>query len=332
MRGTILKTLLKVLVSTVLLAVLLKKISVHSVIELVLASNRTMLAAAMAVFFASNLVGSFQWHLLLKSSGVAFRFYFVGLFFNNFLPANIGGDAVKVYDVSRVGTNVYHVIGVTVLDRLIGIFSLCLLACASVIYLMQTTNIESLGLYLLIFTACLAPPLAFYCVEPLSRMIRSVVSRLTPMSMNRRGASILDVMGSFKAKRVFVSRVVILALGVQAMRVLTHVLVGVALGIHLDAVVFSLFFVFVPLLSLAMIPPITINGLGIREGLGIILFSQAGIGRTDAFTLEFVTYLISVVVSLIGLVVFLLRRSAASGTDPGRDPTPGAAIEPLDIE
>ena len=60
-------------------------------------------------------------------------------------------------------------------------------------------------------------------------------------------------------------------------------LVAVALGVHVDIVVIGLFFVFVPLLSLAMIPPITINGLGIREGLGILLFAGAGIGETDAF-------------------------------------------------
>jgi hypothetical protein len=91
--------------------------------------------------------------------------------------------------------------------------------------------------------------------------------------------------------------------------VLTHVLVGMAMGVSVDRMVLCQFFVFVPLLSLAMIPPITINGLGIREGLGILLFAQAGIGKTDAFAMEFVTYLISVLASLAGLGFFLARRS-----------------------
>ena len=47
----------------------------------------------------------------------------------------------------------------------------------------------------------------------------------------------------------------------------------------------ALFFVFVPILSLAMIPPITINGLGIREGLGILLF-----GLANSFPLLLVSY------------------------------------------
>jgi glycosyltransferase 2 family protein len=85
-------------------------------------------------------------------------------------------------------------------------------------------------------------------------------------------------------------------------------LVGMALGIHVDAMVLCQFFVFIPLLSLAMIPPITINGLGIREGLGIVLFAAAGIGRTDAFAMEFLTFVVSVLVSIVGLLFFLSRR------------------------
>jgi hypothetical protein len=57
-----------------------------------------------------------------------------------------------------------------------------------------------------------------------------------------------------------------------------------------------------------MIPPITINGLGIREGLGILLFAEAGILAADAFVIEFGTYLISVAVSLLGFAFFLARR------------------------
>jgi hypothetical protein len=58
-----------------------------------------------------------------------------------------------------------------------------------------------------------------------------------------------------------------------------------------------------------MIPPITINGLGIREGLGIVLFAAAGIARTDAFAMEFLTFIVSVAVSLIGLLFFVGKRA-----------------------
>jgi uncharacterized protein (TIRG00374 family) len=268
----------------------------------------------MLVLLASNVLGSLQWHLLLGSSGIqlsfsqSFRFYFVGLFFNNFLPANIGGDAVKIYDVSRVGSDVYQVTAVTVLDRLIGIFSLCLLAVVAAFW-----SQGSFGFYIAIFLGCMAPLIGFYFFRPLGRILRRVVAWARPLSMNRRASLILDHLSKFKAKRRFVLRLVLLSLLIQFARVLTHVLVAIALGVTIDPTVFRLFFVFVPLLSLAMIPPITVNGLGIREGLGILLFSQVGIGRTDAFAIEFLTYLVSVSISLIGILFFLSRRSARIG-------------------
>ena len=81
-----------------------------------------------------------------------------------------------------------------------------------------------------------------------------------------------------------------------------------------------MFFVFVPLLGLAMVPPITVNGLGVREGLGILLFAQAGIGRTDAFAIEFLTYLVSVLISLIGVFYFIGRRRVEA------EPRPDSAV------
>ncbi|MDH3214715.1 MAG: flippase-like domain-containing protein [Candidatus Krumholzibacteria bacterium] len=311
--STVARLFLKVVVSTSLLIFLFSKISAESLLVHLHSMNRATIAVGILVFFASNLIGSFQWHLLLTASGVrlaflqSFRFYFVGLFFNNFLPANIGGDVVKVHNVTRIGSSVYQVIAVTLLDRLLGIFSLCLLATGAVIGVMRFSPIDFLGIYFIIFVGCMAAPLGFYYCEPLSCRLRRLVASIRPLSLDKRGSSILDYMGEFKSRRLFVARLVLLSVVIQFLRVLTHVLVALGLGVHVDPAVFGLFFVFVPLLSLAMIPPITVNGLGVREGLGILLFAGAGIGRTDAFAIEFLTYIVSVLVSLLGVIFFLAR-------------------------
>jgi uncharacterized protein (TIRG00374 family) len=300
---------------------LIKKISLPELFRLVSTIDSRTFATATGCFLLSNILGSLQWHLLLDSSGIklpfsqTFRFYFVGLFFNNFLPANVGGDAVKIYDVTRVGSSVYQVIAVTLLDRLLGIFSLCLLAVLATVYLAHAQHSDVYGVYLLVFIACMIPGLGFYFFKPLGNLLRRAVTLIRPQSLDVRISSILDHLGKFKGKKIFVSRLVGLSLVIQTLRVLTHVLVGLSLGITVDVVVLCQFFVFVPLLSLAMIPPITINGLGIREGLGIILFASAGLAETDAFTMEFLTYVISVSISLVGFLFFLSRREGRKSAD-----------------
>lgn len=305
----------KAVVSTALMVFLLNKISISELIRLIAEIDLRLFAAAVGCFFLSNLLGSFQWHHLLGASGVSlefgqtFRFYFVGLFFNNFLPANIGGDAVKVYDVTRAGSSVYQVIAVTLLDRILGVFSLCLLAVISTIYLSRVDGAGPYLVYLVVFVAFMMPAVAFYFFKPVTKLVRRLVGLIRPLSLDSRISSVLDYLSEFKGRKRLIARLVGLSLVIQMLRVLTHVLVGLSLGVTLNFMVLCQFFVFVPLLGLAMIPPITINGLGIREALGIVLFANAGIGETDAFAMEFLTYFGSVAVSLVGLLFFVSRRS-----------------------
>ena len=309
--------LIKIGVSAALMVFLLRKISLPDLERLIRAMDPVLLVSAVVVFMASNVAGWLQWHVLLSASGIragqarTFGFYNIGLFFNNFLPANIGGDAVKVYDVTRLGAGVYQVIAVTLLDRLLGVFSLCLLAIVADLFLVARES-SPYVYYLALFVACMLPAAGFYFVGALGNAFRRAVLRVRPLALDRRITSVLDHLSPFKGRRALVVRLVFFSLFIQTLRVMTHVLVGMAMGVTVDRVVLCQFFVFVPILSLAMIPPITINGLGIREGLGILLFAQAGIGRTDAFAMEFLTYIISVVASLLGLGFFLARRAGGA--------------------
>jgi uncharacterized protein (TIRG00374 family) len=315
---TALRWTVKIAVSASLMAFLFHKVPAHEIMALVRRADRRLLAGATVLFMLSNVAGWLQWHVLLRSGGVnlpagrTFRFYFIGLFFNNFLPANIGGDAVKVYDLAREGESAYHVIAVTLLDRLLGVFSLCVLAVVAELLLVGRHGGMHHVLYLGVFIACMVPALGFYFYRPLGNWLRRSVLRLSALSINARATAIIDHLSPFRGRRGLVTRLVLLSVVIQAMRVVTHVMVGMAIGIAMTPLTVAQFFVFIPLLSLAMIPPITINGLGIREGLGILLFAEAGIVQTDAFVLEFATYIISVVVSLLGFVFFLARRTGRS--------------------
>ncbi|OGF20980.1 MAG: hypothetical protein A2V63_07265 [Candidatus Eisenbacteria bacterium RBG_19FT_COMBO_70_11] len=62
-----------------------------------------------------------------------------------------------------------------------------------------------------------------------------------------------------------------------------------------------------PLLAVIVSLPISLNGIGVREGAGIVLFGLVGVARAHAFALQFTTYLVALAVSLLGGMVFLLR-------------------------
>jgi hypothetical protein len=311
------KFLVKLVISAVLMAFLVKKISLAHVHEIISSLNGGTLLAAAVVFFISNCLGALQWHLLLTAGGVelafarTFRFYFVGLFFNNFLPANIGGDAVKIYDVSRMGSDVYKVAAVTILDRVLGIFSLCLLASVAAMSRIRSGADGAIWVYLAIFLGCMIPAVGFYMVKPLGRALRRSILAIRIFRVNERLTQLLDHLGGFKGRYSLICPLIALSIVIQGLRVTTHILVASAVGIEIGSATIVQFFVFIPILSLAMIPPVTVNGLGVREGLGMVLFRRAGILKTEAFMIEFTTYLVSVTVSLLGWVFFVTRKSVS---------------------
>jgi hypothetical protein len=96
-------------------------------------------------------------------------------------------------------------------------------------------------------------------------------------------------------------------------------LVARALGLSIAS---AYFFLFVPLLAVIVSLPISLNGIGVREGAGVVLFGLVGVGRAQAFALQFTTYLVAVAVSLLGGLVFLIRiPHRRAGSNPNRRTT-----------
>src|SRR5262249_21903748 len=83
---------LKILLSVALFAYVVAKVSPGDILATIRPANPRILLAAALLFLFSNLLGSWLWARLLRAQGVpipyrkAASYYFVGLFFNNFLP------------------------------------------------------------------------------------------------------------------------------------------------------------------------------------------------------------------------------------------------------
>lgn len=305
---------LRIIVSAGLIALLLYRMSPGRLAVSIGGLDPAMLAAAVGVFFASSLLGAAQWHILLRAGGVplgfstSFKLYFTGLFFNNLLPTNVGGDAVKIYDVTKAGHDSHRVFAITLLDRIFGITGLCVLAMAASVTLMTRGGSEDLPLYMAIFAACLLPLFVLALNRRISRSVRRVFSGIRLWRLGERFELVFGHLSSLRRVRMLFLRVILLSLVIQALRIATHVTVASALGLSPGDSELLHFFVFVPLLGLVMTLPVSINGLGIREGAGVLLFTRIGMGEEQAFLMEFITYVVMVGVSMLGGLLFLRRQ------------------------
>ncbi len=310
---------LKIVVSSGLIVFLVMKLSPGELIPQVMAMEVLPLIAGIIIFLFSNILGALQWHLLLRGGEISLplsrtvRLYFVGLFFNNFLPANVGGDAVKIYDVARDGNDPHHVFAVTLLDRVVGITALCMLALVSSLILLIRGGNENMWFYMAIAGTCIILVFTVIASRGMSNLIRGLVRNIGIWKIGERIENILNHLSRFRRMRPLLGRVILLALVVQFLRITTHMMVGSSLGINLSAWDLVHFYVFVPLLGLLMVLPISINGWGIREGAGILLFTQIGVSQELAFLMEFITAAVMITVSLGGGILFLWRHIGKRG-------------------
>jgi uncharacterized protein (TIRG00374 family) len=266
--------------------------------------------AAAGLLFASHLLASYQWNRLLRAAGIELPFwkvvsyYHVGLFFNNFLPANVGGDLARTLDASRSGSSRATALSTVILDRLIGTVALGGIAVI--------TTIPALGHFHLLVPYAgvltffvLAVVMLRAVLEPrVLAMLEKVLSRVGLGRFSPALDELSASLAAFRGQRSLKLALFAVALGVQVMRIGVHVLFAKALGLHVPA---AYFFLFVPLLAVIVSLPISLNGIGVREGAGMLLFGLVGLDRSNAFALQFGTYLVAVGVSMLGGLVFLMR-------------------------
>ncbi len=301
---------LKIAFSIGLIAFLLWRIPFHSVARALSSADPRWLAAAAGMMLLSNLLGSYQWWRLLQVADIRLplwkvcAYYHVGLFFNNFLPANIGGDIARVADSSRHGATTGAAVSAVLMDRLVGTMALAGLA-------LLTTLPAVDRFHLAIAYACLV---AFFALSWLlvwaifhPRLLPTIERLLARVGLGRLAPHLDELavrLEAYRGARGLLARMLLVAAVTQLLRIGVHALVARALGLQLS---FQYFLLFVPLLAVIVSLPISLNGLGLREGAGVLLFGLIGVDRPRAFSLQFLTYLVAVAVSLLGGLAYVIR-------------------------
>jgi uncharacterized membrane protein YbhN (UPF0104 family) len=309
-RNHVLLALAKAIVSVGLLLFLFKRIPLDQFATAARGVRGEWLAGAGLLLFGSNLLGAWQWNRLLHVVDIRIPFwkvcayYHVGLFFNNFLPAGIGGDIARVADSSRHGSTKTAALSAVMMDRLIGTVAIASLAMVTTLPAIDRFHLTLVYLAVVGFFA-LSVTLVWAIFHPaLLPACERLLARVGLGSMSPHLDDLAARLAGFRARRGLFAGLFAIAAVTQISRIGVHALVAQGLGLHIPLVYF---FLFVPLLAVIVSMPISFNGIGVREGAGIVLFGLVGVDRASAFSMQFLTYLVMVAVSLLGGLVFLVR-------------------------
>lgn len=265
---------------------------------------------AVLLFALSNVLGTAQWHLLLRVQQIPISFrkslvvYHVGVFFNNVLLGNIGGDAMRIYDIRRLSGQASGGVAATVMDRFVGLFSTCTIALAAYLVLPEVHDLASvlvpiwLGL-LVVMGAGVSRRAGLY-FENLAR-------RLLPARLADIAGSLRQSMGAYRHQYGLLLGIWLLSLVVQLCRVLVYWAAGLAVGMEVPL---GYYVCFQPIAAIIAALPISVGGLGVRENIVVKLFGSLGANANLCFAMSLLGYLAGILASLLGGLAFIFRRMA----------------------
>jgi hypothetical protein len=294
------------LISLGLLAFVLRAIGLERIGRVALEADPGPLVIALGLFFVGVVVRAFRWRALLVALGLQIPLgrlvylYFLGTFFNMFLPTGFGGDVVRVVELSQEADPTL-VTGTVIVDRLTGLlmlFALALLALPFTVGLLPTEVWLTIGLLA-------AGGLVAGVLVLQGRWLRRVTRWLPgPLSLTGVGvlARIYDAVTACGWRAV--GAALFFSLIFNVLLVLENYLVALAVGIDLSL---AYFFLLVPLFSLTLMLPISFGGLGVREGLAVLLLGQVGVDEAQAVAYSLGVYAIARVTGLFGGLLFVLE-------------------------
>lgn len=312
-KSRLILTAIKCTVSGVLMYWILRDSNLGEIFMAMESANTPMLVLAFSLTFVGPYVSAHRWRVLLKAQSVDATISFliksclVGVFFNNFLPSTIGGDAVRAYDSWRVGKSKVGAVVVIFLDRLLGIVALMLFALGALVLSKDLTAnlafpqvwmLVGLGGVLLVVFIIFMPPQQLFAFIPRIKM-----------PFLRRLHSILDTVShallAFQDRKDMLVRALGLSLILQANVVIHYYLIAKALDFPVPL---HNFFLIIPLAIVVMMIPVSINAIGIRENAFVFLFATFGVSTAEAIALAWLAYGFVILQGLIGGMVYGLRR------------------------
>ncbi len=287
--------LLKLTVSALSLYVVFAKIDVR---ELALAFTRIgpvyFLVAAIPYVMA-QVASTWRWKLLLPEHfrfGRLFSLYMIGSFFNSFLPGVIGGDAVKAYYLNKDAKKISLTLASVFMDRYFGYAGLMIIGISAFPFAYgYFGGTVYRWIMPFIFISFVSASLLLFRLK-LGRNFSSV-------------AEIYEYFVRLKSSKDVIAKAMLLSFVVQLLNFLMVAVLAYAMGENIPLI---LLFVFLPIVITVTTIPISVSGLGVREGSFVLLLGLIGVRPEVATSLSLSWFFANFIGGLPGLVAYIRHK------------------------
>jgi uncharacterized protein (TIRG00374 family) len=285
---------LKVAISILLLAAIVWQLeAVGEIAALVRNAAPHFLVLALIIMTLDRLLMSFKWILLLESRGLrlelyrGFKIYCATMIWGMFLPTTVGADALRAYLTSRSGLDGFEVTASIIVERIVGFVSMLLFGFYGMVVLSSTGTVDERldpvwwtgGAA---FAFAIVAVLLSFSERVFEAMLRLIPARLRHSGIAERFRRFHVVYRGYGSEGRALGAFFALSLVEQGLPIIADWIIAIAL--HIDVALWFMAAV-VPLSMLIARLPVAFDGIGVYEGVFVLLMGLGGIGAAEALSI-----------------------------------------------
>lgn len=304
--------IVKILVSISILSFLIYKMDWGEVLRTASKASMIIIAGAILLSVFERILVTYKWAILLWVRGMKISFLklfsinMIGSFFGLVLPSSLSTDAVRGYMLYKRSYEKVLSASSVIIDRFLALIALLVLSGISFLMLEKNSySMQFSQLFLVVF------PMLFCCIYLIQSdktFYRMIMIFDFKFVRNLR-QKIYRLRNSIVEYKKFPKTLLICfmySLAVQLVRVCSYLFI--ARGYNFDISIIY-FLIYVPIIIIVVMIPISVGGLGVREGTFVTFFTSLGFSTSDAVMVAFTSSLITNVLSLSGGVFYIFNRS-----------------------
>ena len=273
---------------------------------------------ALGAFTLDRVLMSFKWGLLLTIRGYRVTLterlmvYCSSMMWGLALPSTVGADGIRIMLVRRFGVRVDDSLATILVERGLGFVSALLMGVMSLLLLrFLVPDAAEYNTPLLIGIASLLVAIVLLLLSFSSKAVSSVLNllpeRMAQSAAARLVAKLHEAYRSLASDRGRLVLFFALTVAEQLLITLCYALVALALQLK-----FNLVFLLaaVPLAILISRLPISIDGLGVYEGIFIAIMSLAGVRPDASLALSLAARVFQIVIWMPWWLLLVARTGA----------------------
>jgi uncharacterized protein (TIRG00374 family) len=306
------KLAVKLLISAIFLYIVFIRIDWNEFITHVDGISYWVLILVIVLSFFDRCLMGFKWKILLSANHLnvtlkrVVSIYLESNFLGSFTPGNLGGDAYRIIALRDHGQS-STVLSTVIIERIIGLLSL-------IIYILITLPFSlvyfggdgRLSAYVSIFIGIIFIVCLFVILHPFSF---SIIEKLFNKQHSSLAKKLFNFVVVFRNQFFHGTSMLIfifLTLFETGYYFFLNYLASLAAGVHIS---FFYMLVMMPLVHFILRIPITIQGLGLQEGLLVFALSFAGVTAAEGVFISIIWRVVDLFSAYLpGWVLFSFRK------------------------